>query len=691
MLEARERARVAFGERAGRARAARTARWSPRRYGARERAARRARRDRPAPHGLRPRDPAGGLLSRLLDGESSARERTARPAKPTDEPAEGWEALRGGGLRRDARPRAPELEEALREAEAVADARAAARPRASRARATPSARSSRRSSRSAQRELAELKEQLLAAPGRLRELPPARAAEREEALQLRPPESRQGPAARRSITWIAPSTTPARAGRGLGGHVAGRRARAAGAPRGRSPSTACPRSRPQGEPFDPALHEAMAQIEDAIGARRTRSCRCCRRAIGCGIACSDRRAWWCRSRRPAARDGRRIGLIRGRRGAPRPRGRRRARRWARSSGSISGPRTRCVAVMEGGEPQVIPNAEGARTTPSMVAFTDSGEKLVGQIAKRQAVTNPERTVFAVKRLIGRKLDTDEVQRFSQRRALRASRPPRTATPGSASADQLLLAAGDLRDGAREDAETAADFLGEPVDRRGDHGAGLLQRRAAPGDEGRRQDRRPRTCCASSTSRRPPRSPTASSRTTAKTHRGLRPRRRHLRRLDPRDRRRRLRGASSTNGDTYLGGEDFDQRIVDCLIAAVPEGDRHRPAQDTMALQRLKEAAERAKHELSSSIETDINLPFIARRRDGPEAPRTDAHARASSRRWSRDLIERLVEPCQQRARGRGAHARARSTRSILVGGMTRMPRVQREGRARSSARRRTRA
>ena len=184
----------------------------------------------------------------------------------------------------------------------------------------------------------------------------------------------------------------------------------------------------------------------------------------------------------------------------------------RAIGIDLGTTNSCMAVMEGGEPVVIPNAEGGRTTPSVVAIVEDGERLVGQVAKRQGVTNPENTVFSIKRLMGRSFDDPEVQRDLKIAAVQDRRAPRTATRASGWASASYSAAGDQRD---DPAEAEGGRGGLPR-RHGDggrhHRPGVLQRLAAPGDEGRGRDRGARTSCASSTSRRRPRSPTASTRT-----------------------------------------------------------------------------------------------------------------------------------------------------------------------------------
>ncbi len=303
----------------------------------------------------------------------------------------------------------------------------------------------------------------------------------------------------------------------------------------------------------------------------------------------------------------------------------------------------CVAVMDGGEPQVIPNAEGSRTTPSMVGFTDRGEKLVGQVAKRQAVTNPSRTVFAAKRLIGRRQDTEEVRRFASIAPFGIEPSPKgdawievgdkLCSPEEISA--IVLAK--MR-------EIAADFAGGDV-------SDAVITVPAYFDDAQRQATKDAGKIAGLNVLRIINEPTAAAlayglgEATAKT----------IAVFD-------LGGGTfdvsileigdgvfevkSTNGDTFLGGEDFDQRIVDFLIEQFQrETEASTSHGDKMALQRLKEAAERAKHELSSSTSTDINLPFIAADASGPKHLKLTL-TRERLEALVADLIDRLVEPCE---------------------------------------------
>jgi molecular chaperone DnaK len=331
----------------------------------------------------------------------------------------------------------------------------------------------------------------------------------------------------------------------------------------------------------------------------------------------------------------------------------------------------CVAVMEGGEPQVIPNAEGSRTTPSMVAFTDRGEKLVGHVAKRQAVTNPARTVYASKRLIGRRHDTEEVGRFSKIAPFGVEASPkgdawirvgdRLCSPEEISA--VVLAK--MR-------EIAADFAGADV-------SDAVITVPAYFDDAQRQATKDAGKIAGLNVLRIINEPTAAAlayglgESNAKT----------IAVFD-------LGGGTfdvsileigdgvfevkSTNGDTYLGGEDFDQRIADFLIEMFKRESGIDLHGDKMALQRLKEAAERAKHELSSSSATDVNLPFIAADASGPKHLKLSL-TRERLEALVADLIDRLVAPCETALTDAGL-AKTQIDEVILVGGMTRMPRIQ---------------
>jgi molecular chaperone DnaK len=333
----------------------------------------------------------------------------------------------------------------------------------------------------------------------------------------------------------------------------------------------------------------------------------------------------------------------------------------------------CVSVMEGGEPQVIPNAEGARTTPSMVAFTETGEKLVGQIAKRQAVTNPERTIFAQKRLIGRKQETEEVTRF-------ASIAPFAIEP--AENGDAWIRIEDRRCSPEEISaivlakmkETAADFLGEPV-------TDAVITVPAYFNDAQRQATKDAGKIAGLNVMRIINEPTAAALAFGLNREGNKT----IAVFD-------LGGGTfdisileigdgvfevkSTNGDTFLGGEDFDQRVVDFLIEEFKKESSIDLRDDKMALQRLKEAAERAKHELSSAEQTDVNLPFISADDEGPKHLNLSL-SRERLEELVADLVERVVAPCQT-AMTDAELSREKIDHVVLVGGMTRMPRVQQQ-------------
>ena len=275
----------------------------------------------------------------------------------------------------------------------------------------------------------------------------------------------------------------------------------------------------------------------------------------------------------------------------------------------------CVAVMEGGEPVVIPNSEGNRTTPSMVAFTDSGERLVGQIAKRQGITNPENTIYAVKRLIGRKYNSPEVTRAVTTLPYRVVEARngdawveirgKAYSPSEISA--MIL---------QKMKQTAEDYLGEEV------GQAVITVPAYFNDS-QRQATKDAGRIAGLEVLRIINEPTASALAYG-LDRGK----------DERIAIYDFGGGTfdisilelgsgvfevkSTNGDTYLGGEDFDRRLIDYLAEQFVQENGIDLRSDKMALQRLKEAAEKAKHELSSTTETDVNLPFITADSTGPK-------------------------------------------------------------------------
>jgi molecular chaperone DnaK len=331
----------------------------------------------------------------------------------------------------------------------------------------------------------------------------------------------------------------------------------------------------------------------------------------------------------------------------------------------------CVALFDDGDPKILANAEGARTTPSIVAFSSSGEKLVGQIAKRQAITNPENTVYAAKRLIGRKFDSDEVQRFvsiasfkivrGENGDARIAAGGRTCSPQEISSMVLARLC-----------ETASDYLGEPV-------RDAVITVPAYFDDSQRQATQDAGKIAGLNVLRIINEPTAAALAYG---------------LDKGESGRiavfDLGGGTfdvsileisdsvfevrSTNGDTFLGGEDFDMRIADFLLDSFKESSGIELRGDPMALQRIREVAERAKHELSSVTETDISLPFIAADDSGPKHLSLTL-TRAKLEELTRDLIERLEAPCRIALEDAGLGT-GEIDEVVLVGGMTRMPAVQ---------------
>ena len=331
----------------------------------------------------------------------------------------------------------------------------------------------------------------------------------------------------------------------------------------------------------------------------------------------------------------------------------------------------CVAIVEGGEPVVIPNSEGSRTTPSVVAFTEEGDRLVGQIAKRQAVTNPDNTLFAIKRLIGRRFDEEQVQRASETSPfvilaaenedawVEVSGKP--LSPPQVSA--IIL---------EQIKKTAEDYTGEQIDR-------AIITVPAYFNDAQRQATKDAGRIAGLEVLRIINEPTA-----AALAYGLGADK------DERIAVFDLGGGTfdisvlelsdgvfevkSTAGDTYLGGEDFDQRLMDHCLNHFKEDTGIDLREDTMALQRLKEAAEKAKHELSSALETTINLPFITVDDSGPRHLKVDL-SRGQFEAMVSDLITNLREPCQRALDDAGVKPED-IQEVLLVGGMTRMPKVR---------------
>nr|WP_320114499.1 molecular chaperone DnaK [uncultured Desulfuromonas sp.] len=331
----------------------------------------------------------------------------------------------------------------------------------------------------------------------------------------------------------------------------------------------------------------------------------------------------------------------------------------------------CVSVMEGGEPTVIANAEGARTTPSMVAFAENGERLVGQQAKRQAVTNPENTLFAIKRLIGRKFDSEAVQKDIEISPFKIVK----ADNGDA-----WVEARDKKYSAPEISamilqkmkQSAADYLGEEVTE-------AVITVPAYFNDSQRQATKDAGKIAGLEVLRIINEPTAAALAYGLDKEG-----------DEKIAVFDLGGGTfdvsilelgdgvfevkSTNGDTFLGGEDFDQRIIDYLADEFIKEQGIDLRGDKMALQRLKEAAEKAKCELSSSMETDINLPFITADQSGPKHMNVKL-SRSKLESICGDLLDKLEAPCRTALKDAGLSA-SEIGEVILVGGMTRMPAVQ---------------
>jgi molecular chaperone DnaK len=331
----------------------------------------------------------------------------------------------------------------------------------------------------------------------------------------------------------------------------------------------------------------------------------------------------------------------------------------------------CVAVMEGGDPIIIANSEGSRTTPSTVAFSDKGERLVGQIAKRQAITNADNTIFAVKRLIGRKYNSAEVQRdigVLPYKITKASNDDAQVEikgkPYSpAEISSMIL---------QKMKQTAEDYLGEKVTE-------AVITVPAYFNDSQRQATKDAGRIAGLKVERIINEPTAAALAYGMDKKG-----------DKKIAVFDLGGGTfdisileigegvfevkSTNGDTHLGGEDFDLRILDYLAEEFRKDQGIDLRKDKMALQRLKEAAEKAKMELSSSQETDINLPFITADATGPKHLNLKL-SRAKLEALVDDLIGKVVGPCQTALRDSGLKL-SDLDEVILVGGMTRMPKVQ---------------
>ena len=329
----------------------------------------------------------------------------------------------------------------------------------------------------------------------------------------------------------------------------------------------------------------------------------------------------------------------------------------------------CVAVLEGGEPVVIPNAEGSRTTPSMVAFSKGGERLVGAAAKRQAVTNPENTIFSIKRFMGRMFDEVQTEISEvpykvvrgKNNVARVKIEDKEYSPPEISAMVL-----------QKMKQTAEDYLGQKITE-------AVVTVPAYFNDSQRQATKEAGVIAGLDVKRIINEPTAASLAYG---------------LDKKKNEKiavyDLGGGTfdisilelgegvfevkSTNGDTHLGGDDFDQRIIDWLVTEFKKAEGVDLSKDPMALQRLKEAAEKAKMELSTTTQTEINLPFITATDAGPKHLNMTL-TRAKFEQLCDDLFARTIEPCQTALKDAGMSA-GDINEVVLVGGMTRVPKVQ---------------
>src|ERR1700740_1236036 len=331
----------------------------------------------------------------------------------------------------------------------------------------------------------------------------------------------------------------------------------------------------------------------------------------------------------------------------------------------------CVAGMEGKTPKVIENAEGMRTTPSIVAFTDEGERLVGQPAKRQAVTNPERTFFAVKRLIGRRYDDPMVEKdkgLVPYKIMRASNGDAWVEAEGKSYSPSQISAFILQ----KMKETAEAYLGSKVEQ-------AVITVPAYFNDAQRQATKDAGKIAGLEVLRIINEPTAAAlaygldknKTGTIAVYDLGGGTFDISILEIGD---GVFEVKSTNGDTFLGGEDFDMRLVNYLADEFQKEQGIDLRRDKLALQRLKESAEKAKIELSSTTQTEINLPFITADASGPKHL-TMKLTRAKFEALVDDLVQKTVDPCRQALKDAGLSA-AEINEVVLVGGMTRMPKVQ---------------
>jgi molecular chaperone DnaK len=330
----------------------------------------------------------------------------------------------------------------------------------------------------------------------------------------------------------------------------------------------------------------------------------------------------------------------------------------------------CVAVMEGGVPQVIPNQEGARTTPSIVGFTAKGERLVGQIAKRQALTNPKNTVYAVKRLIGRKFRSSEVDQARRFMAYQLTEAPNGDV--HIQIEEKVYSPPEISAFVLQKLKAAAeDYLGEPVDE-------AIITCPAYFNDPQRQATKDAGLIAGLKVSRILNEPTA-----AALAYGIKNTKAQfvavydlgggtfdISILEMADGLFQVR---ATTGDTFLGGEDFDQRIIDWLIEEFQRETGIDLRQDRMALQRLKEASEKAKCELSTAQQTEIVLPFISADASGPKHLNT-VLTRQKYESVTDDLLERTIEPCKRAMADAGLRP-DQIDDVLLVGGQTRAPKV----------------
>ena len=331
----------------------------------------------------------------------------------------------------------------------------------------------------------------------------------------------------------------------------------------------------------------------------------------------------------------------------------------------------CVSIMEGGEPKVIQNAEGTRTTPSMVAFNDEGERLIGQVAKRQAVTNPQRTIYSIKRLMGQEIKSAEVKHTKKMvsyEIVKGNQDLAYVKVNDKNYSPQEISASILQ----KMKQTAEEYLGETVTE-------AVITVPAYFSDAQRQSTKDAGKIAGLDVLRIINEPTAAAMAY-----GLD--KKHDEKIAVFD----LGGGTfdisileigegvfdvkSTNGDTFLGGDDFDNRLITFFADEFKKENGIDLREDKMALQRLREAAEKAKHELSASSETDVNLPFITADASGPKHLNLKI-TRAKFESLVDDLVQGCLQPCRKALKDAGCTSKD-INEVILVGGMTRMPKVQ---------------